>query len=705
MFARTSNNRRWGIFIALALVAAVLVPAAPIVAEEAEAATASDFDPGYIISDQHFYNGNAMSAAQIQSFLDAMIGTCQNGKCLNVAVLPTADRPASYSGDSGKLACAAIAGGNLRVSELIYRTQVACSISAKVILVTLQKEQSLVTSKAPSDAALRAAMGQACPDTAGCNVAFAGLGVQIMSGARQLSVYRAAMPNSSFNFKGPGQYNIQYKPNTACGAPAVNVRNYGTLALYNYTPYQPNAAALANLYGTGDGCSSYGNRNFWRLYTDWFGSPTNDGVSPFGGVTSVTSTTASSLTMSGWAIDPDARVAGTNTWRPITVGISVNLGDQYNPRWTILGYATADKSGVTPANSYAFYGGGHDFQATIPNVPPGVREVCAIAINDPATPGQAWSFGCQTITVAYCGGGEPCPTVDRLTGADRYSVAVGISQRAYPSTAPVVYIASGAGFPDALAAAPAAARAGGPLLLTSPSELSAAVRTEIQRLNPAKIVIVGGPNSVSPAVETALKAIKPTERLAGADRFAASRDVARTFGTTPDVYIATGLNFPDALTAGTLGSHQGRPVILVPGVATTVDPALLELLRTNNVQRITIAGGPNSVSPQMEAGLKSAGYAVTRITGADRFAVSFAAQSTIAASASTVYFASGLTYPDALTGSVLAAKSGAPLYLVRPDCLTAEMIASMRAKDVSKVTLLGGPNSLSERITSFTQCG
>jgi hypothetical protein len=201
-----------------------------------------------------------------------MIGACQNGKCLNVAVLPVANRAASYSGDSGKLACAAITGGTLSVAELIYRTQVACSISAKVILVTLQKEQGLVTSKAPSDAALRAAMGQGCPDTGGCDSAFAGLAIQIMSGARQLSVYKAALPSSSFRFKEPGVYSIEYKPSSGCGAPQVNVRNYATLALYNYTPYQPNAAALANLDGTGDGCSSYGNRNFWRYYNNWFGS-------------------------------------------------------------------------------------------------------------------------------------------------------------------------------------------------------------------------------------------------------------------------------------------------------------------------------------------------------------------------------------------------------------------------------------------------
>ena len=43
------------------------------------------------------------------------------------------------------------------------------------------------------------------------------------------------------------------------------IENRATAALYYYTPFTPNAAALANLGGTGDACLSYGNRNFWLL--------------------------------------------------------------------------------------------------------------------------------------------------------------------------------------------------------------------------------------------------------------------------------------------------------------------------------------------------------------------------------------------------------------------------------------------------------
>jgi hypothetical protein len=257
----TWRSRVAGAALALALAVGTLVA---LPAQQAEAATV--FDPGDIISDGEFYDANAMTSAQIQSFLDAKIGTCSNANCLNVAVVPVPDWPRDVSSRTGNVVCEAITGGTMRVSELIYRTQVACGISAKVILVTLQKEQGLVTSKAPSETALRWAMGMACPDTAPCNTAFAGLATQIVTGTRQLKTYKAG----AFA-RQPGVHFIGYHPNAACGGTNVNIRNYATAALYNYTPYQPNAASLANLYRTGDSCSSYGNRNFWAYYRDWFG--------------------------------------------------------------------------------------------------------------------------------------------------------------------------------------------------------------------------------------------------------------------------------------------------------------------------------------------------------------------------------------------------------------------------------------------------
>jgi hypothetical protein len=73
-------------------------------------------------------------------------------------------------------------------------------------------------------------------------------------------------------YKKIGINSILYDVSASCGSSNVNITTQATAALYTYTPYQPNQAALNNLYGTGDGCSAYGNRNFWRIFNDWFGS-------------------------------------------------------------------------------------------------------------------------------------------------------------------------------------------------------------------------------------------------------------------------------------------------------------------------------------------------------------------------------------------------------------------------------------------------
>jgi hypothetical protein len=260
--------------IAVLAIAGSAVPASSADAVESSSApralaqiSGSQFRAGNIISDSLFYDSKAMTAAEIQTFLNAKVGKCSNGRCLNVMAVSAASQPAYISDNTGNRVCTAVTGGTMSVAAWIYRVQVACGISAKVILVTLQKEQGLVTSKAPSDYALNYAMGMGCPDTTGCTYAPAGLATQIYRGTRQLMIYKA----SRFG-KQPGVQQIRYSPNARCGGSTVNVANYATAALYNYTPYQPNAAALANLTGTGDSCSSYGNRNFWYYYTTWFGS-------------------------------------------------------------------------------------------------------------------------------------------------------------------------------------------------------------------------------------------------------------------------------------------------------------------------------------------------------------------------------------------------------------------------------------------------
>jgi LysM repeat protein len=117
-----------------------------------------------------------------------------------------------------------------------------------------------------------------CPDSpSGCSAASAGFFWQLYKGVGQLNWY--SNPAGSFTWLRPGTtISRPYYPNRpSCGSQSFRLENKATAALYYYTPYVPNQAALTNLYSTGDSCSSYGNRNFWRFFSDWFGSPIGGG--------------------------------------------------------------------------------------------------------------------------------------------------------------------------------------------------------------------------------------------------------------------------------------------------------------------------------------------------------------------------------------------------------------------------------------------
>lgn len=238
----------------------------------AEAVTGGDFNAGNIISDAVFYNSDAMVPSQIQEFLNRQVTSCAAGyTCLKSFTENTINHPADayctspYNGVAGQSA-----------ASIIYAAAQACGVNPQVLLVLLQKEQALVTSRSPSAAAYARATGFACPDTAPCAVDSLGFSNQVYKGARQYKIYRA-QPNS-FNYRAGRVNNIQYNPNPGCGSSPVYIENQATAGLYDYTPYQPNASALANLYGIGDGCGAYGNRNFWRIFSDWFGSTQGGGT-------------------------------------------------------------------------------------------------------------------------------------------------------------------------------------------------------------------------------------------------------------------------------------------------------------------------------------------------------------------------------------------------------------------------------------------
>ncbi|WP_176980683.1 cell wall-binding repeat-containing protein [Paramicrobacterium humi] len=298
--------------------------------------------------------------------------------------------------------------------------------------------------------------------------------------------------------------------------------------------------------------------------------------------------------------------------------------------------------------------------------------------------------------------------VDRLQGSDRYATAVAVSKAGYANGAEVAYLASGENYADALSAAPAAALAGGPLLLTRTKSLPASTAAELKRLKPKSVVIVGADGAVSGTVWNAVKKIVPNmKRVGGKDRFETSRLIVESMGATSGAaFIATGWDYPDALAASAAAGARKGFVVLVPGKDKKEPTAVRNLLTKRAVTDIVIAGGTSVVSSGIEASLKGIAT-VTRAGGGDRYGTAVAVnKASFDAAATRAFVATGSGYADALTGAALAGTLGAPLYTSRSSCIPDAAFADFASRlNVNQVTLLGGTGVLNNSVAQLKTCG
>lgn len=300
-------------------------------------------------------------------------------------------------------------------------------------------------------------------------------------------------------------------------------------------------------------------------------------------------------------------------------------------------------------------------------------------------------------------GGTSGPSMTRLAGSDRYATAAAISRESFDPGVPVAYVATGASFPDALTAGAAAARHDGPVLLVTAGSVPAATATELARLRPATIKVVGGPSMIRDGVLQQLGEFATNGqvvRVAGANRYATAASVSiDTFDPdVPIAYVATGEMFPDALAGVAAAGATGGPILLVrideiPGETVSE----LSRLRPG---RIVVLGGGGVVSDGVVASLQ--GFAtsgeVTRLAGADRYATAVAVTSGTFASGATVYVATGLSFPDALGGGPVAGGLPGPLLLVPGTSVPPSVATELSRLDPQTVVLLGGPSSISDTV-------
>lgn len=207
----------------------------------------------------------------------------------------------------------------------------------------------------------------------------------------------------------------------------------------------------------------------------------------------------------------------------------------------------------------------------------------------------------EAALAEYVPGGAD--SVSRLAGHDRYGTAAAVAET-FGTDAPVVYVALGQDFPDAVTGAARAGLEGGPVLLTRAGSLPTVTASALAGLNPARIVVLGGTEAVSDDVLTVLEDYTDGEvtRLAGTDRYGTSAQIAALYpDDTSTVFVATGEEFADALTGGPIAVRSSAPVLLTRHGS--LPDQTIEQLERFTPERIVILGGTVAVSAEVQVEL------------------------------------------------------------------------------------------------------
>lgn len=290
-----------------------------------------------------------------------------------------------------------------------------------------------------------------------------------------------------------------------------------------------------------------------------------------------------------------------------------------------------------------------------------------------------------------------------VEGDDRFGTAVQVSEDAFPEGADTVVIATGLNFPDALAGSSLAGVYGAPVLLVG-GEIPDVVADEIDRLGASSIFILGGEDAVSAGIEEALTDMElEVTRLGGVDRFETANLIAEeTLAVMGDAwdgtaFVATGYDYPDALSAGPLAAYAGYPIFLggPEGVSDETEAAMDDL----GVLTAYVLGGPDVITLGEVEGLK-----VTALAGADRYetaaVVAEFGSEEIGLSWTPFALATGDRFPDALTAGAAQGIMGGTL-LITPTASLDPAISDAidaHATEIWDVNYIGGLLAISQDV-------
>lgn len=285
------------------------------------------------------------------------------------------------------------------------------------------------------------------------------------------------------------------------------------------------------------------------------------------------------------------------------------------------------------------------------------------------------------------------PAIDRIAGQTSFQTTEAIAERYNSTNCQNIVITTGKGFADALSASVLANKLDAPILLADQT----AVRYAHEYLaKEGTVWLIGGTKAIGDQFAGNFSNVK---RIEGRDQYETSALIARQLGKTDTAVICSGQNFADALSISSIAAHNNWPILLVG--KNYLPPQIQDYIRDNQPKTIYIVGGHSVVSYKVEDQIRQMlpSARLERFQGYNRFETSASVLARFVPNPQNLYFASGNGFADALTGSVLAAKTGGALvlcdsnYLDLPPAID-QYIASLPTLPV--IHVLGGQSAVSD---------
>ena len=289
--------------------------------------------------------------------------------------------------------------------------------------------------------------------------------------------------------------------------------------------------------------------------------------------------------------------------------------------------------------------------------------------------------------------------INRISGNNRISTAINLS-RNYFDHANTLVLVNSKEYPDSLTAAPLAKALKAPILLNDSNRLDTQVKNEIRRLGVKKVILVGGNNSLAIGIEKDLKIMNlELSRIAGKDRYDTSARLAKQLvkltGYSDRAIVASGENFPDALTASSIAAKDDLPVLLVK--STSIPYYIDEVMKDMGIKKTILVGGNKSIGKNIESELR----AEYRIAGKNRYETANLVREYGYKKPKKIFLTTGESFADALVSSPLAAMENAPIQLLNPKNNSDNYIDLTSRENIEDIIVLGGEKSIPEHIVDF----